>query len=700
MQYCNDIKSFNIDYDIIKTNKKIDYLNLSCSLDIETSSTILKGGIKAAFMYVWAIQIGVDSEVIYGRTWEELTELLEWLSTELELFENRRLVIYIHNLGYEFQFMRKYFKWLDVFSLSERNPLKALCDLGIEFRCSYKLSGFSLDNTAKNLVKHNIKKLTGTVDYNLIRTHETTLTPADLDYVKNDVQIVTAYIDEQIDYYKDITKIPMTNTGRVRAYVRENCYYTSKNHRKTDRGKYFRYRKIMEDLTLTPAIYTQLKRAFMGGFTHANAKYSGKVLNNVSSIDFTSSYPAVMVSEKFPMSRFKEVVINSESELNKYCSKYAMVFDIRFTNIKAKINQEVYISESKCFSLTNPTINNGRVHSAEILATTLTDVDLDIMKQVYSWDSIELANVKYAHKGYLPKAIIESILNLYQDKTELKGVQGQEVEYMLSKGMLNSIYGMSVTDVVKNNAVYKDDWAIELADPFEVIDKYNTSKTRFLYYPWGVWVTAYARRNLWTGILAIGDDYVYSDTDSLKLLNYERHTDYIKWYDAQIIEKMTDVCNHYKFNTNLLNPKTKEGIEKMLGIWDFEGTYSRFKTLGAKRYLVEENSKLQLTVAGLSKQNGLKYMLKQSNNRNTDVFNMFDDSLYIPPKETGKNTHTYIDNELKFKITDYQGNESTIETLSSIHLEPCDFTLSISRQYNEFLSQLAKGYIFRGLKQI
>ena len=700
MQYCSHIKSFNIVYDVIKTNKKIDYINLSCSLDIETTSTMLSGGVKAAFMYVWAIQIGVDSEVIYGRTWEELVALLELLSTELELFENRRLVIYVHNLGYEFQFMRKYFTWLDVFSLSERNPLKALCDLGIEFRCSYKLSGFSLDNTAKNLVKHRIKKLTGTVDYDLIRTHDTILTLEDLDYVKNDVQIVTAYIDEQIDYYKDITKIPMTNTGRVRAYVRQNCYYTAKNHRKTDRGKYFRYRKIMEDLTLTPAIYTQLKRAFMGGFTHANANYSGQVLEKVSSIDFTSSYPAVMVSEKFPMSRFKEVVIRSESELNKYCSKYAMIFDIRFTNIKAKISQEVYISESKCTSLTNPSINNGRVFSADVLATTITEVDLDIMKQVYTWDSIELANVKYAHKGYLPKAIIESILTLYQDKTALKGIQGKEVEYMLSKGMLNSIYGMCVTDVVKNNAVYTTDWSTEIANPLEVIDKYNTSKTRFLYYPWGVWVTAYARRNLWTGILAIGNDYVYSDTDSLKLLNYEKHIDYIKWYDSLIIDKMTDVCNHYKINPDLLKPKTKEGVEKMLGVWDFEGTYSRFKTLGAKRYLVEENSKLQLTVAGLSKQNGLKYMLRQSNNCNTAVFDMFDDSLYIPSNETGKNTHTYIDNELKFKITDYQGNDSTIEVLSSVHLEPCDFTLSISKQYEDFLKQLSRGYIFRGFKQI
>ena len=100
----------------------------------------------------------------------------------------------------------------------------------------------------------------------------------------------------------------------------------------------------------------------------------------------------------------------------------------------------------------------------------------------------------------------------------MKGVQGKETEYLLSKGMLNSVYGMCVTDIVKDNAIYSDDdnWGFEKVDIDEEIQKYNDSKNRFLYYAWGIWVTAYARRNLWTGILAVGKDYIYSDTDSIK----------------------------------------------------------------------------------------------------------------------------------------------------------------------------------------
>ena len=89
-----------------------------------------------------------------------------------------------------------------------------------------------------------------------------------------------AYINEQIAYSGDITKIPMTNTGRVRKYVRDACYVgDSKSGRA---GRYTRYRAIMADLTLTTDVYTQLKRAFMGGFTHANANYVGDIVENVT----------------------------------------------------------------------------------------------------------------------------------------------------------------------------------------------------------------------------------------------------------------------------------------------------------------------------------------------------------------------------------------------------------------------------------
>src|SRR5699024_458874 len=149
------------------------------------------------------------------------------------------------------------------------------------------------------------------------------------------------------------------------------------------------------------------------------------------------------------------------------------------------------------------------------------------------------------------------------------------------------------------NAVYNDEdnWGFEKVNIDEEIEKYNGSKNRFLYYAWGIWVTAYARRNLWTGILAVGEDYIYSDTDSIKALNYDKHSPYVEAYNKNVLNKLYKMCDELGFDPELLTPKTVKGEVKPLGIWEFEGNYNRFKTLGAKRYLVQEGDKYSLTVA-------------------------------------------------------------------------------------------------------
>ena len=340
---------FDIEYETINTNKKIEYINLECGFDIETSSIITAEEKKFAFMYIWTFGLKDKNYIIHGRTWEEFLKLCIQLKEHFSLSENRRLVCYVHNLGYEFQFMRKYFNWVDVFSIDERKPLKALTDLGIEFRDSYLLSGFSLEVTARNLTDHKIEKLDGGLDYDLVRHSKTPLTDLEMEYCKLDVIIILNYITEQIKIYKDITKIPLTNTGRVRDYVRNRCYYSNTDHKKSSAGKYLRYRAIMDDLTLDEPLYNMLARGFMGGFTHANANYTGQVIDNVTSIDFTSSYPAVMLAEKFPMSRGIKTELTKEKDFNYYRKKYALIFNIKFTNLVSKIPQENYLSESKCY---------------------------------------------------------------------------------------------------------------------------------------------------------------------------------------------------------------------------------------------------------------------------------------------------------------------------------------------------------------
>ena len=86
----------------------------------------------------------IEATFAEGHFPPSFIELTEKLQDTLLLKNNRRLVVYVHNLSYEFQFMRKHFTWKSVFSIDSRKPIYAVTDFGIEFRCSYILSGYSL----------------------------------------------------------------------------------------------------------------------------------------------------------------------------------------------------------------------------------------------------------------------------------------------------------------------------------------------------------------------------------------------------------------------------------------------------------------------------------------------------------------------------------------------------------------------------
>lgn len=658
--------------ELINTYKKVRYFNIPVSFDIETSSFISEYSEKAAIMYVWTL--GVNGYCFIGRTWKEFINSMELISRFLMLNKERVLLVYVHNLAYEFQFIRKHFNWLKVFSIETRKPIYALTDIGIEFRCSYILSGYSLERLGNNLVTYKISKLVGNLDYSLIRHNKTILTQDELSYCVNDALVVNAYIQERIESDGDITNIPLTKTGYVRIYCKHSCLGRGKK-------KNYLYKKMIRTLKLNPEEYLQLKRAFQGGFTHANAFYSGRILNDVASYDFTSSYPTVMLSEKFPMSSSELIEVKNRKDFESNIRLYCCLFDVMIIGLESILLFESYISYSRCWGVVNPVINNGRIVSAEKLYTTLTEQDFIIISLFYKWEDLQIANFRRYKKAYLPTEFVESIIKLYQDKTKLKGVEGYEIEYLKSKEMLNSCYGMSVTDICRDEIQYENEWTLEKVNIEKSLETYNNSHSRFLFYPWGVWVTAYARKNLFTGIYECGNDYVYSDTDSLKTLNYESHLEYIENYNENIIQKLQNAMLWHGLDPDLVTAKTNKGINKPLGVWDFEGLYSRFKTLGAKRYLTESDGKLTLTVAGLSKSNGAQYLIENFE----DPFEGFNDELYIPPEYTGKNTHTYIDDMQEGVIEDYRGVISEYSEKSSVHLAPAEYSLSIGYEYAKFL---------------
>lgn len=674
---------------IIKSHGSYFY-NIPMSFDIETTSFYeakkgivytneqfeqLKNPIKAskkAIMYIW--QFAIENNVIYGRTWIDFIYFCRQLYNYLNL-EKYFIVVYVHNLSYEFQFICKRFKWLDIFADSERKPIKATAENHFIFKCSYRLSGYSLAVLSNNLQYHKIKKLVGDLDYTLLRNSATPLTEQELEYCFNDVLIVTAYISEMIDEYGDIEKIPLTQTGKVRRFVRAECFKNEK------------YKFMIQKLTIDETEYILLKNAFAGGFTHCNAMYTELECRDVTSFDFTSSYPTVLIAERFPMSKGKAVKVKDVETLEKLINNYAVLVDVRFSNIKSTFLYDNIISYSKCRNIQNPLINNGRVVSADTLSITLTDLDYLNIKDFYSWDKMEIGICYIYERGYLPKEIIETILKLYKDKTELKGVDGKETEYLHSKELLNSIYGMCVTSIVHDCVTFDaDGWKTQPNKLHDELELYNTDKNRFLFYQWGVWCTAYARNNLYTAIKECKSDYIYSDTDSVKILNADRHKRYFERYNKWIISKLEKCLNHYSIPLEYIRPKTIKGVEKPLGVWDFDGHYSKFKTLGAKRYINEkDNGELAITVCGLSKKAGKNYIASQK-----DPFTFFNCGMYVSRDNTGKMTHTYIDNTIEGVLTDYLGNNASYKEYSYIHLEKTDYILSLTSMYIDYFRGVQK----------
>lgn len=664
--------------ELIKTNKKIEYINAPASFDIESTSFSLNGE-KYATMYIW--QFGINGVVTFGRTWDEFVTLIDEICAEYELSKNRRLIVYIHFFSFEFQFMRKWFEWEDVFSIDDRKPIYAVTKTGIEFRCSYLLSGYGLESLGKQLRKYPIQKMVGFLDYTLPRHSGTPLTAEELKYCENDVRVVMAYIQERIESDGDITRIPLTKTGYVRKYCRDACMYEG-SHKKNV-FKYMQYRRLMMNLQMSPDEYKQLKRAFQGGFTHANAFYSGKTVENVGSYDFTSSYPAVMIAEKFPMSAAEIVEIKSREDFDRNLLLYCCLFDVEFDDIEAITLFEHPISSSRCYDTESVVEDNGRVVEATRIKTTITEQDFFIIKKFYRWRKMQIGTFRRYKRGYLPTDFVKSILKLYSDKTTLKGVDDREEDYLKSKEMLNACYGMSVTDPCRDEIKYTgEEWSHVPVNVTEAVKKNNLSKRRFLFYPWGVWVTAYARKNLFSGIYEFGTDYVYSDTDSVKGINIERHAAYIEQYNKAITAKLERACAFHGIDVSAIRPLTVKGVEKPLGVWDFEGVYTRFKTLGAKRYMTEKNGEISLTVSGVNKKFAIPYLV---NKYGDGVFDAFKDDLLIPAAYTGKMTHTYIDDPFSVELTDYKGVTRTVSELSCVHLEPAEYSLSLSNAYIDYL---------------
>lgn len=675
--------------------RKNSYLgyNIPCAFDIETNNAP-----PLAWHVCW--QIGIAGASFYGRTWDEMREAFDILVDELELDCDNRLIFFIHNEGFEWGFIRKQLPFVDGFTGEPRSPYKVWTSTGLEFRDSLVLSGLSLEKTiALKVANSTVSKLCGSWDYTKQRHEQTDLTDEEIRYACYDVLCLMEYIYQLMEQEGGyLSKVPMTRTG----YVRRDCRRAAVKDKK--------YQKLMDTLQVTVDEYRDLKQAYSGGFTHASNRYvsfneedgteHNKVIQNVGSFDFTSSYPACLVQFKYPMGvAIYHAVPKSEQHFRDMLNEYCCLLDVTLLNVKEKITYEHIISESKCIELEFPEgwtknhpMDNGRVVRADSLRMVITEQDYFSLEEFYDFD-LQLHDMTCYYKEYLPTTLVDRILYYYEQKTTLKGVDGRETEYMLYKEMVNAIYGMMVEDPVHPTYEMIDGEFVRVKDDdpedyeedeetVAAINRYNTKWGRFLYYPWGVWCTAYARRCLLRGIVACGNNYIYADTDSIKYVkeNSDHFLQYVERYNAEVKERMEAAMKHHKFPADRWAPCDIKGNAHPLGYWDPEHDMDEFKVLGAKRYFYRIGDKYTVTLAGSNKKKTGEYLASQPK-----PFEAFCHGLCIPAGVSGRLVATYIDHPIDGIATDFNGVSAPFHELSAVCLEESEYNLTMSDPFLMYL---------------
>ena len=192
-----------------RTRKRIQYKDLITAFDIETTRL---EDIEQSIMYVWQWQFGDDYTVV-GRTWEQFEKFQRKLKAVLE---DSVLVVFVHNLSYEFQFLRGIYPFNqdEVFAIKSRKVLKCNMWDSFEFRCSYIHSNMNLDTYTKKMgVKH--KKLTGTFDYEKIRYPWTELSDEELAYCVHDVQGLVEAIEIEMEHEETMLQLTHTHEEKM-----------------------------------------------------------------------------------------------------------------------------------------------------------------------------------------------------------------------------------------------------------------------------------------------------------------------------------------------------------------------------------------------------------------------------------------------------------------------------------------------------
>lgn len=726
--------------------------NVECGFDIENTTVDNVVGKKTitdddgnkvevdvheyhGYMYIWQFCFG--DFLVKGRRWEDF----HWMMAEIQKrysnlgytetgkgrrkqSDTRQVLLAIANNTYEFQYLCHQMCngshiVKSVFADNVRRPVYFEMDWAGNKKGAFKaidvlrIGSLSLKSLGEDYC--TTQKMKGDLDYNKMRNSKTPLTAEELKYCDNDVIILHEYMTYYLDTFVNKCRlVPVTKTGIVRAAVAHEFLV----------NKYL----VPELVDMFPDTYaeysTLMTRLYRGGYTHANIVNVGEVIENVHGMDFTSSYPAVMTGAdcKYPIKKFQPVTANV-SELDTYaddhdCCWYAT---FEFENLSPTTNHSIESTAKviECFGgraeMSSATklkgikdngivVDNGRVRAADKLTVMLTEQDWEVYRKFYTATSVKVSDMHAAQRGALPEYLTSVVKYFYKKKAELKR-QGlsDETAYIVAKQCVNSAYGLCVqsvhVDEIKFDAA--GGWVTAHSDTEK---KYQEAvhKGQYMYKKdgsfrdpqywmppqYGIWITAHARRRILTAIYELGDDCIYSDTDSVYFKNYDAHK---QWFDDWNTKMLASNKQIFGNDFDLLGDLgTFDPVEIKWkgddGKKHCSYEYS-FKTWGAKRYIkMDDEGHMEQTIAGLPKGTVLRSVMKahpEWNEREAafNCFDIFEGGLELDLDDSNKLTTSYNDEQHSDIVVDEFGNSEIMHETSSVCLYKIPFKMTVDKYY-------------------
>lgn len=675
----------NISKQCVKFNKSLFSESIIC-LDVETSSGYEKNGCiyefdrtkdkkywesfnKVNLLYEWTI--GIDDFICYGRNLNELSEAIR----EIKEYENN-VIVWAHNLSYEFMYLLNIVLCDKLFA-RQAHKVIYFESYNIQFRCSYFLTRLSLESWGESV---GIKKLIGNIDYEKIYTPNSFLNKQMLDYCEHDIKIMVTGLRKYVKKYGAVCKIPLTQTGEVRQEIKK-IY-------KRDMS----YHNLMTKLLPRDADeYNFLLETFWGAWVHANALHADKLRINVFSKDEGSAYPTALVSEKYPMTRWQKIRPCYDEYVKYNVDGYAMLVDVTLIE-PICLFFNTYISSHKCYEKIDCVYDNGRILKGKKVSLKCTHIDLNIIIKMYGItpDRIIFNQILLSHTQYLDSELVNFVLDLYSNKTKLKNIPEMEDIYLQSKQYINSVYGMMIMKLLQSDVyLINDKWKLEDLNDEKINEKLEELRKKsyknYLCYSHGVYITAFARKNLAECLLAIDEDVIYFDTDSIKYIN--EHEDIFLKYNIEIKKKLLSALNYHGISHDKVKPVDSKGNEHWLGVWENDkGTpYIEFKTLGAKRYAYKDNEGINhITVSGVNKEKGVTAI--------KDI-NDFADGLVFDYDRSGKLIMTYLYDMPELVWNQGKYDEYKSSQKYGVHAMPTTYEMKLSKDYKEIIERVLRKLI-------